>query len=55
MTNRPKRKNDGTKSITLRREFWRAFKIDLRDSRNTREIQRFYCGYAPWGCSSPKR
>lgn len=46
MTNRPKRKNDGTKSITLRREFWRAFKIDLRDSRNTRETQRFYCGYA---------
>lgn len=46
MTNYPKRKNDGTKSITLRREFWRAFKIELKDSENARETQRYYSGYA---------
>ena len=46
MTNYPKRKNDGTKSITLRREFWRSFKNDFRDSKNTHETQKFYSGYA---------
>lgn len=46
MTNYPKRKNDGTKSITLRREFWRAFKIELKDSKNAHETQRYYSGYA---------
>lgn len=46
MTNYPRRKNDGTKSITLRREFWRLFKIGFKDSKNTHETQKFYSGYA---------
>lgn len=41
-----KRKNDGTKSITLRREFWRSFKIDLRDNKDARGTKRYYSGYA---------
>jgi len=46
LTNYPKRKNDGPKSITLRKEFWRAFKIDLRDSKDAQGTQRYYSGYA---------
>jgi hypothetical protein len=46
MTNYPRRKNDGTKSITLRREFWRAFKNDFRDSKDIYKTQEFYNGYA---------
>ncbi len=46
MTNRPKRKNDGTKSISLRREFWNSFRNDFRDSKNSHETQKFYSGYA---------
>jgi len=46
MTNYPKRKNDGTKSITLRREFWRSFKNDFRDSKNIYETHKYYSGYA---------
>lgn len=46
MTNYPKRKNDGTKSITLRREFWRSFKNDFRDSKDIYETYKFYNGYA---------
>ena len=46
MTDYPKRKNDGTKSITLRREFWRSFKNGFRDSKNIHETQKFYSGYA---------
>lgn len=46
MTNYPKRKDNGTKSITLRREFWRAFKIELKDSKNAHETERYYSGYA---------
>jgi len=54
MTNYPKRKNDGTKSITLRREFWRAFKNDFRDSENAHETHKYYSGYA-WGLFRAKR
>jgi len=46
MTDYPKIKNDSTKSITLRREFWRLFKNDFRDSKNIYETQKFYSGYA---------
>jgi len=46
MTNYPKRKNDSTKSITLRREFWRSFKNDFGDSKNIHETQKSYSGYA---------
>lgn len=54
MTNYPKRKNDGTKSITLRKEFWGSFRNDFRDSKNTHETQKFYSGYA-LGLSRAKR
>lgn len=46
MTNYPKRKNDGTKSITLRKEFWRSFKNDFENGKNIYETQKFYSGYA---------
>ena len=46
MTNYPKKKNSGPKSITLRRGFWRAFKNDFKDSKDIYKTQEFYCGYA---------
>jgi len=46
MTSDRKRKDDSPKSLTLRKEFWRAFKIDLRDSKDALGTQRYYSGYA---------
>jgi len=34
------------KSITVRREFWKSFKNDFKDSQDLRKTQSFYDGYA---------
>jgi len=47
MTNYPRRKNDGTKSITLRKEFWNEFKGEIEKKvSDLHGTHRYYSGYA---------
>ena len=47
MTDYPRRKNDGTKSITLRKEFWKEFKGEIEKKvSDLHGTHRYYSGYA---------